>query len=384
MDRVDGVAVLGVDEGQGLGAVVGAVADPESSPFRAGDRILAAAGEPVDGWVGLAFRLAPAARAGETVAFSVSNLLDGTVREVSAVPARQVFPTCRDTGLPSPFGPDPAGRPLFLAHDGLGIPLAIEPATQCLVSKVFRGSPGDEAGIEPGDVVAALEGVPVLSVADFQSRVRNSGGRTLALSLVGKDDVSRDVAVTPREMAVRDGEPKRFMVGIEIAPAAPSEAMWAGMLAGFAPVAVDASVPQWARARLPADQLEGDAKSIWRVLGPLVGKAHKGERARIGLALGGPVIILKAMWSWFLVSFAATLAFVRFLNVNLAIINLLPLPVLDGGHVVFALWRGATGRELPPRVIEALVSAFTVLILLLFLWLSLHDVWSISKLVSSR
>ena len=94
--------------------------------------------------------------------------------------------------------------------------------------------------------------------------------------------------------------------------------------------------------------------------------------------------ILSSMWLWFLTSFTATLAFVRFLNVNLAIINLLPIPVLDGGHIVFALWRGLTGRELPARVIELLVNAFTVLILLLFAWLSLHDVWSLSRLFGGR
>ena len=135
---------------------------------------------------------------------------------------------------------------------------------------------------------------------------------------------------------------------------------------------------------IPGAQLEGDAKSIWRVLGPLVGKAHKGERGRIGKALGGPVTILSSMWLWFLTSFTATLAFVRFLNVNLAIINLLPIPVLDGGHIVFALWRGLTGRELPPRVIERLVGFFTILILILFAWLSLHDVWNLSRLFGGR
>ena len=74
------------------------------------------------------------------------------------------------------------------------------------------------------------------------------------------------------------------------------------------------------------------------------------------------------------------LGFLRFLNVNLAIINLLPIPVLDGGHVVFALWRGIFRREIPPRVLNALVNLFALLIIGLFLYLCFHDVWSMAKL----
>ena len=67
-------------------------------------------------------------------------------------------------------------------------------------------------------------------------------------------------------------------------------------------------------------------------------------------------------------------------TVTLAIINLLPLPVLDGGHVVFALWRGIFRRELPPRVLNTLVNVFAIAIILLFLYLCFHDVWSMAKL----
>jgi RIP metalloprotease RseP len=376
----------------GLGAVVDTLStnvapgllEAWSSPFRAGDRILAADGEHVAGWADLAIALYPAARGRREVVFSVSNLLDGAVRDVRDTPARFVFETAAETDVPYPFGPDATGRPLFLADGGYGVLGAVEPAPQCLVVEVMGDSPGEEAGVRPGDVLVALDGVAVLSFDDFQGRVRNSGGRTLALTLMDKDGRLRDVAVTPREMAAEKRGPKHFMVGIVLSPVVPDQGAWAALLAGIAPVEVDASVPQWARQRLPGAQLEGDAKSIWRILGPLVGKAHKGERGRIGKALGGPVTILSSMWVWILLNIPATIAFVRFLNVNLAIINLLPIPVLDGGHIVFALWRGLTGRELPARVIEILVNAFTFLILALFVWLSLHDVWSLSKLFGGR
>ena len=169
-------------------------------------------------------------------------------------------------------------------------------------------------------------------------------------------------------------------IGVTVGALVPDEEELPLLFCGLSPIVVNASVPQWAVHRTPGAQLKGDAKAIWRILGPLVGKHHKGERARIGKALGGPVMILSSMWLWLLSSFTATLAFVRFLNVNLAIINLLPIPVLDGGHVVFALWRGIFRREIPPRVLNALVNLFALLIIGLFLYLCFHDVWSMAKL----
>ena len=158
-----------------------------------------------------------------------------------------------------------------------------------------------------------------------------------------------------------EGEKPRYLVGVRITPKI-------------------LTVRPWEEHRRPFDQLRGDALAIKRIFEPLFRKRAPGELKRLGGALGGPVAIVHSIWYSVLASFAGALAFIRFLNVNLAILNLLPIPVLDGGHVVFALWRGLTGREIPPRVLNALVNLFALLIIGLFLYLCFHDVWSMAKL----
>jgi regulator of sigma E protease len=72
-------------------------------------------------------------------------------------------------------------------------------------------------------------------------------------------------------------------------------------------------------------------------------------------------------------SFSLALWFTGFLNVNLALVNLLPLPVLDGGHVLFNLWTCLFRKPLPPALLRTLVNAFVVLLILLFITLTIRD-----------
>ena len=68
------------------------------------------------------------------------------------------------------------------------------------------------------------------------------------------------------------------------------------------------------------------------------------------------------------------LGLIRFININLAVLNLLPLPVLDGGHIVFSLYEGISRRKVPVKVITSLVNAFAILLISAMLYLSVRDV----------
>ena len=67
--------------------------------------------------------------------------------------------------------------------------------------------------------------------------------------------------------------------------------------------------------------------------------------------------------------------FTSFLNVNLAIINLLPIPVLDGGHIVFSLWEMIFRRPLHSKIIIGLTNLFAVLLIVLFVFLTGRDTY---------
>ena len=298
--------------------------------FRPGDQILSVGGRPVTTWLGY-LQEAHLLSCGGRVEIAVSNIFDGAVATIDA-----------------PVVPDRRG---YLHVPGLS------QAATCAIESVLPGSPAERAGLRAGDVLRSVGGRRIVSSRGFVDAIASSGGLPVEIEFRRDGEVlSRTFAAELAEPGA--GEKPRYMVGVVVEPRF-------------------LSVRPWEEFRRPLDQLRGDASAIRRVFEPLFRKRNPEELKKLGGALGGPVAIVVSIWFSVLGSLAGALAFIRYLNVNLAILNLLPIPVLDGGHVVFALWRGLTGRELPPRVLEGLVRLFMALLVLAFAWFCLHDVWKL-------
>ena len=69
-----------------------------------------------------------------------------------------------------------------------------------------------------------------------------------------------------------------------------------------------------------------------------------------------------------------TLGFVRFININLAILNLMPIPVLDGGHIVFSLWHGITRRKVNAKMQGILIQICAFLLIGAMLLITFNDI----------
>ena len=130
-------------------------------------------------------------------------------------------------------------------------------------------------------------------------------------------------------------------------------------------------------ARSPLRELEWDAGSIFRVLKGLV--TPKEAKATAG-AIGGPVMIAEGLYRQVRRDPWDGLGFLRFLNVNLAILNLLPIPVLDGGLILFSLIALVFRRRLPDAVVKHLTMAFMVLLIGLMGLLIVRDSWRSYKI----
>lgn len=91
-------------------------------------------------------------------------------------------------------------------------------------------------------------------------------------------------------------------------------------------------------------------------------------------AVGGPVAILVSYWYIVKTSPMLAIWFTGLLNINLAIINLLPIPVLDGGHICFSLYEMIRRKPLHPKFVSALVNAFAFLLIGLIIMISVRDV----------
>jgi len=221
-----------------------------------------------------------------------------------------------------------------------------------LVGQAMPGSSAAAAGLRRGDEILAFNGEPVLSREHLAERVQAHGEAPATLTFQ-RGSTRLETTVTP----AFDDEAGRYLVGI----------LWA----------FDPGVP-WMRYHRPWAQVRNDARGILRILRALVTRGEAGSAAG---ALGGPVMIFAALWAAIQVSLMNAVGFLRFLNVNLAILNLLPIPVLDGGHIVFALWEIVTRRRPHPRVVNILVNAFAILLLAVFLLLTLRDVnWLFPRL----
>ena len=241
----------------------------------------------------------------------------------------------------------------FLAEPGdFSGSVAIGP-NQTIVTDVVAGSPASKAGLESGDVIrelAASNGVnDPTSVNDVVDFVHAHGAAPITVSVIrgGKD---KEVVVTP---TVAVGTPP--VIGISLATVARMR------LPFFKAIATGVTY---------AGQ---EFASTIVTLIALVGGLFHGNGALLG-DVSGPVGIAKIAGQAFSLGFGAFLSFIALISVNLAVINLLPFPALDGGRIVLELFAAKGYSRIPTRVVNAVNNIGFLLLILLMLVVTYHDI----------
>lgn len=214
------------------------------------------------------------------------------------------------------------------------------------VGELVAGMPAEKAGLRPGDRIVAVEGAAVETFAEVRAAIKRRGAGALALGVA-----RGGTNVTVRLEATFDAEAGRPLVGFQVAR--------------------QAAAASWMPSRNPLAQLKWDAGQIFRVLQGLV--TPKESKAVAG-ALGGPVMIAQVLYKQVRHDIWDAVGFLRFVDVNLAILNLLPIPVLDGGLILFALFELLFRRRPPKKIVDGLSVAFMWLFLALMLFLVFRDV----------
>jgi regulator of sigma E protease len=213
----------------------------------------------------------------------------------------------------------------------------LDPAIPCLLGMVEKDSAADQAGVQPNDLVVEFDGRVINDWFQFVDRVQDAKAVETPM-VVERDGERIDLTITP----VYNEEYERVMIGVR--------------LGSF-------------RQR-PSDQLKGDATMIFRVLKGLVTPAESGKVAK---NLQGPVGIFGILMAAIQTGLWTTLGFLRLININLAILNLLPVPVLDGGHILFSLWEGITRRKVHARMQMILIQLCAFLLIGAMLIITFND-----------
>ena len=276
-----------------------------------------------------------------------TKALEGEKTDGAAEPPRAAIPAWKEI-LVALAGP---AMNLVLAVV-LAVVLSLVPGANfgelpAVVGQVLPDGPAAAGGMRAGDKVLAVGGNPVATWTEMVTEVQLTDGRETAFR------VARD-----------GGE-----LTLRIAPARDATTGACYILA-LSETNQTARCAMWMPARNPLKQLAFDAKQIFRVLKGLVTPK---EMKATGKALGGPVMIAEQIYATVRRDVWDGLGFLRFLNVNLAILNLLPIPVLDGGLILFALVALVFRRRVPEKVVAALSMAFMYALLALMAFLIFRD-----------
>lgn len=211
---------------------------------------------------------------------------------------------------------------------------------------ITEDAPAALAGLKPGDQVTHVNGQPVYSMAHVSERIQKSGDSVSLTVLRGGQ--TKEVTLTPR-LELSTG---RIMLGVR----------WKNDFTELAHVS-------------PITQVNDSVVTMGRTLFALVSPSSD-----VGVKhMSGPVGIFDVLRKLLLKDFRDLIAFCVFFNVNLAILNLLPIPILDGGHITFAIIEWITKRPVHVKVLYALQTSFFILLIAFMLFVSFHDFGRIGK-----
>ena len=221
------------------------------------------------------------------------------------------------------------------------------------IGDVVPDGPAAKAGMQKGDVVKSVGGREVRTWTEMQTEVQIAGGKSVEFA-VDRSQVS--------------GLPSRVL--LSVTPER-NEVTGAWYIMAISVTNVTGAAA-WMPDRNPLRQLAWDAGSIFRVLKGLVTPK---EAKATSQALGGPVMIAEGLYRQVRRDPWDGLGFLRFLNVNLAVLNLLPIPVLDGGLILFALFALVFRRRVPDFIVKYASLTFMTLLIGLMGLLILRDSW---------
>ena len=223
--------------------------------------------------------------------------------------------------------------------------IGITPAEPLIVEGTLDNSPAALAGLKSGDVITAIEGQRFYSRYQLQDYLETNRDHAVEFTITRDGDLI-ERSIQPAEIQITKGGDKAISIG-----------------AFFA-------YPQKTIHPTPWEQIKKTFVIMYRILGGLVN-----PKSDLGIGhMSGPPGIARILWETAQVDIRIVIWFTIIINVNLAIFNLLPIPVLDGGHMLFATIGKLRGRALPLNFVATAQSMFMILLFSLLIYVSSKDI----------
>lgn len=249
------------------------------------------------------------------------------------------------------------------------------------VGSVNKNSPAAAAGLRAGDHILSINGRPVQSWEAMSEAVAQNGGKPMQV------EVERAIGVpaAENEPAAKRGHAQARPAGLqrlslEVTPKRAARKTMFGEEETAWLIGVQAAAHFrnerhgfWASASAGAAQTGEMVSLTWQSFVKLAQRIVPIDQ------VGGPIMIVQMVSDQAHKGLAGLLALTALISVNLGILNLLPIPILDGGQVVFCLWEIIFRRPLNARVQEYAMRVGLALLICLMLLATYNDIWRLVK-----
>ncbi|MEX3015168.1 RIP metalloprotease RseP [Gymnodinialimonas hymeniacidonis] len=224
-----------------------------------------------------------------------------------------------------------------------------------IVQSVAPQSAAIAAGIEEGDLIRSVDGVPIHGFGQLREFVDASEGAPLALEVWRAGEIL-NLTLSPRQTDIPtgDGFETRWLIGIT-----------GGLI--FDPERQ--SVGPWAALTYGVNQvgfiIESSLDGLWHIITGAISSCN----------LQGPIGIAETSGAAASQGLDNFIWFIAVLSTAVGLLNLFPIPVLDGGHLVFHAYEGVTGKPPSDKVLRVFMSVGLAMLLSLMLFALTNDIW---------
>ena len=225
-----------------------------------------------------------------------------------------------------------------------------------LATGISPGSAAEEAGLLAGDVVMGVDGNAIFDFEELQGAIRGSGGETVTLS-IWRDGAEETISLTPRRMDIPlpdGGFETNFMIGMNggmvIVPATETPGLGQAVVGGV-------------------DQV------VFIIRSSISGLYHMIAGKISTCNISGPVGIAETSGQAASQGWITFIWFIAVLSTAVGLLNLFPIPVLDGGHLVFYAWEAVTGRPPSDTALRYLMAGGLTLMIALMIFAVTNDLF---------